>query len=125
MTTGRHEVTSPRYGSMALMTPDEDVTFELRQADMGWFRPNEILMDEFGTTGEFSGRGIGWSARGMSRTWRIWASRRAQAGREQDGELRLRVDDAELRGVLAGEPHPCGRRIRARSGRMRRRSRST
>ncbi len=55
MTTGRHELSSPRYGSMALLTPNEDVTFELRQADMGWFRPNEILMDEFGTTGEFTG----------------------------------------------------------------------
>lgn len=55
MTTEKHEPDSPRFGSMALLTPDEDVTYQLRFAESRWFAATESLMDEFGTTGEFSG----------------------------------------------------------------------
>jgi non-lysosomal glucosylceramidase len=55
MTTRKHPPSSPRYGTMALFTPQEEVTWDLRFAETYWFRPNEILLDEFGQTGEFQG----------------------------------------------------------------------
>jgi non-lysosomal glucosylceramidase len=55
MTTRKHAPESPRCGSLALLTPDEDVTWQLRPAENAWFRVSELLMDDFGTTGEFNG----------------------------------------------------------------------
>ncbi len=55
MTTEKHDPESPRFGTMALLTPNSDVTYQLRFAENFWFRATESLMDEFGTTGEFSG----------------------------------------------------------------------
>lgn len=55
MTTEKHVPDSPRFGTMALLTPCEDVTWQLRFAETGWFRRSEILMDDFGTTGLFDG----------------------------------------------------------------------
>lgn len=55
MTTELHEPASPRFGSIALLTPDRDATYQLRFADTRWFAATESLMDEFGATGEFSG----------------------------------------------------------------------
>jgi uncharacterized protein (DUF608 family) len=55
MTTRKHAPESPRFGSLALLTPDEDVTWQLRPAENAWFRISELLMDDFGATGEFSG----------------------------------------------------------------------
>lgn len=55
MRTEKHPSESPRFGTMALLTPDEEVTWELRPEEAGWFRINELLMDDFGTTGEFAG----------------------------------------------------------------------
>ena len=55
MTTEKHAPDSPRFGAMALLTPNEDVTWQLQFAETRWFAQSESLMDEFGTTGEFSG----------------------------------------------------------------------
>ncbi|MEN6346930.1 MAG: GH116 family glycosyl-hydrolase [Armatimonadia bacterium] len=60
MTTQKHEEDSPRFGSMALLTPtegpaEEAVTYQLRFAETSWFAQTEGLMDDFGTTGEFKG----------------------------------------------------------------------
>jgi non-lysosomal glucosylceramidase len=55
MTTQRHDQDSPRFGSMALLTPNNDVTYQLNFEETHWFRATESLMDEFGTTGEFMG----------------------------------------------------------------------
>ena len=55
MTTEKHPAESPRFGTMALITPDKDVTWQLQFAEKAWFRQSESLMDEFGTTGEFKG----------------------------------------------------------------------
>jgi len=55
MTTEKHDPDSPRFGTMALLTPDEDVTYQLRFAETRWFARSESLMDEFGVTGEFTG----------------------------------------------------------------------
>ncbi len=74
MRTDKHAIDSPRFGSMALLTPTaaeqaadasgpaaalaEDwsgLTGELRCAETSWFRATELLMDQFGTTGEFCG----------------------------------------------------------------------
>ena len=55
MTTEKHGPDSPRFGTMALLTPNEDVTWQLRFAETRWFAATESLMDEFGTAGEFSG----------------------------------------------------------------------
>ncbi|MBD3182366.1 hypothetical protein GF312_08745 [Candidatus Poribacteria bacterium] len=55
MTTEKHENNSPRFGTMALVTPDKDVTYQLRFGESGWFARSESLMDEFGMTGEFIG----------------------------------------------------------------------
>jgi len=55
MTSEKHTPDSPRFGTMALLTPNEDVTYQLRFAESRWFARSESLMDEFGTTGEFSG----------------------------------------------------------------------
>ena len=53
--TRKHAADSPRAGSLALLTPDEDVTWQLRFAETAWFAATESLMDDFGTTGEFTG----------------------------------------------------------------------
>ncbi len=55
MTTEKHAPDSPRFGTMVLLTPNEDVTWQLRFAESRWFARSESLMDGFGTTGEFSG----------------------------------------------------------------------
>jgi non-lysosomal glucosylceramidase len=55
MTTEKHAPDSPRFGTMALLTPNDDVTYQLQFAESHWFRATESLMDEFGTTGEFKG----------------------------------------------------------------------
>ena len=55
MTTEKHDPDSPRFGTMALLTPNEDVTWQLRFAETGWFRRSEGLVDDFGTTGVFDG----------------------------------------------------------------------
>ncbi|MHB0876593.1 MAG: GH116 family glycosyl-hydrolase [Anaerolineae bacterium] len=55
MTTERHAPDAARYGSMALLTPDADVTYQLRFAETSWFAASESLVDEFGATGEFGG----------------------------------------------------------------------
>jgi non-lysosomal glucosylceramidase len=55
MTTAKHKPTSPRYGTLALLTPDEDVTYQLRFGSTAWFEATESLMDVFGQTGEFRG----------------------------------------------------------------------
>lgn len=55
MTTEKHDPNSPRFGTMALLTPNDDVTYQLQFAETHWFRASESLMDEFGTTGEFIG----------------------------------------------------------------------
>jgi len=55
MTTEKHPPESPRYGSLALLTPSDDTTHQLRFGETGWFAQTESLMDEFGTTGEFQG----------------------------------------------------------------------
>jgi len=55
MTAERHTPDSARFGTMALLTPNEDVTWQLRFAETRWFARSESLMDEFGATGEFSG----------------------------------------------------------------------
>jgi uncharacterized protein (DUF608 family) len=54
MTTER-EPDSPRFGTMALLTPNHHVTYQLGFAEARWFAQSESLMDEFGTTGEFNG----------------------------------------------------------------------
>ncbi len=107
MTTGRHEVTSPRYGSMALMTADEDVTFELRQADMGWFRPNEILMDEFGTTGEFSGpRDRLISPEGVAEVAHLGIKASLKPGESKTVSFVFAWMTPNFEEYWAGEPHP-------------------
>ena len=55
MTTEKHDPDSPNFGTIALLTPNDDVTWQLRFAETHWFRATESLMDEFGTTGEFIG----------------------------------------------------------------------
>jgi non-lysosomal glucosylceramidase len=55
MSTEKHAPDSPRYGTMALLTPDAEVTWQLRFAETGWFATLESLLDEFGVTGEFHG----------------------------------------------------------------------
>jgi uncharacterized protein (DUF608 family) len=55
MSTQKHAPGSPRTGSLALLTPDADVTWQLDFAETGWFAASESLLDEFGATGEFSG----------------------------------------------------------------------
>ncbi len=55
MRTEKYEPDAPRYGTMALVTPEKDVTFELRTASTAWFAQTESLMDEFGATGQFQG----------------------------------------------------------------------
>ncbi|MEA3403989.1 MAG: GH116 family glycosyl-hydrolase [Armatimonadota bacterium] len=55
MRTQRHEPDSPRYGTMALLTPHEDVTFELCSDVRHSFQVLEELVDGFGATGRFSG----------------------------------------------------------------------
>lgn len=55
MTTGKHAPDSARFGSMALLTADEGVTYQLRGADGGHFWATEDLMDGFGVTGVFDG----------------------------------------------------------------------
>ncbi len=55
MRTGKHEPDSPRYGTMALLTPHDDVTWELRSEVRHAFEVLERLVDDFGTTGEFTG----------------------------------------------------------------------
>jgi len=65
MTADKHTADSPRFGSLALLTPmapgaDEagpplDVTHQLRFEEASWFAQTESLMDGFGTTGEFCG----------------------------------------------------------------------
>jgi len=55
MTTEKHASDSSRFGTMALLTPNEDVTWQLRSEETGWFRRSEVLMDDFGATGEFDG----------------------------------------------------------------------
>jgi uncharacterized protein (DUF608 family) len=85
MTTEKHEADSPRHGTVALLTPnslaDSDVTWELRCADSNWFRVTEILMDEFGTTGEFSGpRDSVVSADGEAHTAQLGLKARLQPG---------------------------------------------
>jgi len=58
MRTQRHAPDSARYGSLALLTPTSEgseITYELRCAETSWFRATELLMDQFGTTGEFTG----------------------------------------------------------------------
>jgi uncharacterized protein (DUF608 family) len=55
MTTEKHAEDSPRYGAMALLTPDDDTTYQLRCEIGGNFGPTESLMDGFGNTGLFNG----------------------------------------------------------------------
>ncbi len=55
MTTQRHEPTSPRYGSMALLTPHPDVTYQTAFASSEWFAASESLLFDFGATGRFDG----------------------------------------------------------------------
>jgi len=55
MTTEKHDADSPRFGTIALLTPNDDIIWQLRFAEAHWFRSTESLMDEFGTTGEFCG----------------------------------------------------------------------
>ena len=55
LTTEKHASDAARFGTMALLTPDEDVTYQLRFPGTQWFAATESLLDEFGTTGEFSG----------------------------------------------------------------------
>ena len=55
MSTQRHDPASPRFGSLALLTPHPDATYQLRFAEARWFAQTESLMDEFGMTGEFGG----------------------------------------------------------------------
>lgn len=55
MTTEKHAPSSPRYGTLALLTPDADVTYQLRFSSTQWFEAAESLVDEFGQTGEFAG----------------------------------------------------------------------
>lgn len=55
MSTHKHSPASPNYGSLALLTPDADVTWQLRFAETAWFAASESLLDEFGATGEFNG----------------------------------------------------------------------
>lgn len=55
MTTQKHEAGSARFGSLALLTPNEDVTWQLRFAESAWFAQTEGLMDGFGKTGLFDG----------------------------------------------------------------------
>jgi len=56
MTTERHAPESPRFGSIALLTPHEDITWELRR-DLTWFRGLEDLLFGFGETGRFADEG--------------------------------------------------------------------
>lgn len=55
MSTERHATDSPRYGTMVLVTPDDDVTYQVRFESDAWFAQNESLMDAFGQTGLFNG----------------------------------------------------------------------
>jgi len=55
MTTEKHEPDSPHFGTMALLTPNKDVTWQLKFAERRWFAATESLIDEFGSTGEFKG----------------------------------------------------------------------
>lgn len=55
MRTHRHRLDSPRFGSLALLTPDADVTWQLRFSETAWFAITESLVDDFGTTGVFAG----------------------------------------------------------------------
>ncbi len=57
MSGEKHGPDSPRYGTLALLTPTDPtaVTWELRCPESHWFRATELLMDQFGMTGEFSG----------------------------------------------------------------------
>jgi non-lysosomal glucosylceramidase len=55
MSTQKHETTSLNYGSLALLSADDDVTWQLRFGATTWFEASESLIDEIGTTGEFGG----------------------------------------------------------------------
>lgn len=55
MSTHKHAPASANAGSMVLLTPDADVTWQLRYAETDWFSASESLLDEFGATGEFAG----------------------------------------------------------------------
>jgi uncharacterized protein (DUF608 family) len=55
MSTRKHPPGSPRAGSLALLTPHPDVTYQLRSRETAWFSASESLLDDFGTTGEFPG----------------------------------------------------------------------
>jgi len=55
MTTEKHPPDAARFGTMALLSPDTEITYQLRFPGTHWFAATESLMDEFGTTGEFSG----------------------------------------------------------------------
>jgi non-lysosomal glucosylceramidase len=55
MSTEKHAPDAPRYGTLALVTPDPEVTWQLRFASTQWFEAAESLVDEFGATGEFAG----------------------------------------------------------------------
>ncbi|MBD3177134.1 MAG: hypothetical protein GF320_18320 [Armatimonadia bacterium] len=55
MSTSRHDPDSPRYGSLALMTPHKQVTYQTRFGSAEWFGISESLLFDFGETGRFGG----------------------------------------------------------------------
>jgi uncharacterized protein (DUF608 family) len=107
MTTRRHGAESPRYGTLALLTPDEDVTWQLGFAEAHWFRPNEILMDEFGTTGEFTGpREPVESGEGQAEVAHLGIKATLKPGESQTRTFVLAWLNPNFEEYWAGEPHP-------------------
>lgn len=67
MSTERHGPDSPRYGSLALLTPHPEVTYQTAFSSTEWFAASESLLFDFGVTGRFSGeRGPSLSGHGAT-----------------------------------------------------------
>jgi len=53
MTTEKHDPCSPRFGTLALLSPHQDITWELSRGPGHWFALSEDLLFGFGETGRF------------------------------------------------------------------------
>ncbi len=53
MSTEKHAPDSPRFGTLALLTPHPDITWELQRGPGHWFALSEDLLFGFGETGRF------------------------------------------------------------------------
>ncbi|MBM3498393.1 MAG: hypothetical protein FJX74_06945 [Armatimonadetes bacterium] len=53
MSTEKHQPDSPRFGTLALLTPHPDTTWELSRGPGHWFALSEDLLFGFGETGRF------------------------------------------------------------------------